>query len=66
MHAQCTHSSPVLSQLFELDTGKKIKNPPLQTVRETARFGVDEEGNWVSKGTAETNWDREALQTKAA
>eukprot|EP00983_Pelagomonas_calceolata_P014729 467761-Pelagomonas_calceolata.AAC.2 len=52
------------SYLFELETGKKIKNPPLQTVRETARFGMDEEGRWVSKGTKETNWDRESLQQK--
>uniref|UniRef100_A0A7S3RB51 YchJ-like middle NTF2-like domain-containing protein n=1 Tax=Dunaliella tertiolecta TaxID=3047 RepID=A0A7S3RB51_DUNTE len=53
-----------IRQLFELETGKKIKNPPLQTVRETARFGMDEEGRWVSKGTKETNWDRESLQQK--
>ncbi|KAF5837741.1 hypothetical protein DUNSADRAFT_3884 [Dunaliella salina] len=54
-----------IRQLFELSTGKKIKNPPLQTVRETAVFGMDEEGRWVSKGTKETNWDRESLQQKA-
>jgi len=59
-------SPSLLSQLFDLETGKKIKDPHLQTVQEVARFGINDEGLWVSKGTKDTNWDRQALQQKAA
>jgi len=51
-------------QLFELATGKPIKAPPLQTIRETARFALDEEGRWMFLGTASSDWDASTLAHK--
>ena len=42
-------------QLYNLENGSKVKDPPLQTLRETARF-VKEEDAWVFAGSEKVNW----------
>ena len=64
LHVASLRLSFPFVQLFELSTGKEIKNPPLQTIRETSSFGIDEEGRWVYKGAKATDWDKDALQPK--
>jgi SEC-C motif-containing protein len=53
-----------IKQLFELETGQKMKDPLSQDVRETAIFEV-EEGDWRLL-ISHSNWDRNTLQASTA
>uniref|UniRef100_A0A7S2QSU7 YchJ-like middle NTF2-like domain-containing protein n=1 Tax=Chlamydomonas chlamydogama TaxID=225041 RepID=A0A7S2QSU7_9CHLO len=53
-----------MKQVFELQSGEKIKDAPLQSIEETARFAV-EDGEWRFLGS-QSNWDRNELKPVAA
>ncbi|KAG1659740.1 hypothetical protein FOA52_006010 [Chlamydomonas sp. UWO 241] len=49
-----------MKQVFELSTGERIKNPEVKTIKECARFEM-EDGEWKLL-SSESNWDRNKMQ----